>query len=220
MRSKPMVMFLGCLLLLCAPAGAGLEFERQLAEVRAQPGQKQATVEFAFANTGKGALTIQKVETNCDCTAAGADKKTYQPGEKGTIRLQVNIGQRVGTKSWSVEVQTDDPQQPRYVLRVDIHVPELVRLSQKLVSWKQGDNTPRTVRIQIDPAVSIHLTRVSTDQPAVAAELKTIEAGRRYELILTPRADAPAGTVTVSVQSDYPAEEPRVYTIYAKITGR
>ena len=71
--------------------------------------------EVTFRSTGKGALCIAKVTTGCGCLKATLvdEKKRYEPGEQGRIRLLIDTTGRVGTIRKTVELVTNALKAPR-----------------------------------------------------------------------------------------------------------
>ncbi len=68
--------------------------------------------EVQFLNIGKGTLEIRSVQGNCTCISASAEKKSLQPGESSTIKIEFNPFDRKGTQQKAVTVYSNDPQNP------------------------------------------------------------------------------------------------------------
>ena len=105
-------------------AASPLAWERQVAEVTASPGQKEAVAEIAFRNAGSGPITVTSVDTSCGCTTAQMDRTSYGPGEKGKIRIAMAL--KTGFTGWreeTVNVMTDQPNGSPDVLTIRVHVP-------------------------------------------------------------------------------------------------
>lgn len=64
---------------------------------------------FKFTNKGKGTLKISGVTSRCGCIAAEPDKKDYQPGESGEIKVLFNTQGRSGNQEKEIKVTTNDP---------------------------------------------------------------------------------------------------------------
>jgi len=74
--------------------------------------------EFVFKNAGNAKLTIIKVETSCGCTAALATEKTLEPGQEGKIKVSFSASGFSGEISKYVYVDSDDPDDPRFMLKI------------------------------------------------------------------------------------------------------
>ncbi len=74
--------------------------------------QQQVSHTFSFTNVGKGDLVIQDARGSCGCTVPQLAKRTYAPGESGTLQVVFNPANRRGQQSQTVTVRTNDPMQP------------------------------------------------------------------------------------------------------------
>lgn len=77
---------------------------------------------FEFKNVGKGELVIREARGSCGCTVPTLSKKTYAPGESGTLQVFFNPANRSGTQHQTVTVQTNDPKHPTIRLTVNAEV--------------------------------------------------------------------------------------------------
>lgn len=73
---------------------------------------------FHLQNKGTSALTIKDVKTSCGCTAALLSKDTIEPGQEGTLKVELDTKNRSGKLSRTITVQTNDPDEPSKVLTV------------------------------------------------------------------------------------------------------
>src|SRR4051794_30336316 len=56
---------------------------------------------FAFVNAGSGPAEIVEVRPGCGCLRPRLGRTVYQPGEQGTISLEVNArGESAGPHVW------------------------------------------------------------------------------------------------------------------------
>jgi hypothetical protein len=119
------VLVLVTLVTVCSAASAGLKWDTRELAVEAEPGASEVAAEFRFVNTGKGAVTITSIRTNCDCTAATSDRPSYQAGEGGHVTATVKLGAdwQGTSKTKQVLVQTDDAAESTVLLSVKVSVP-------------------------------------------------------------------------------------------------
>src|SRR4051812_36488194 len=60
---------------------------------------------FAFVNAGTDPLTVTDLSSSCGCTTPTLPQRTYQPGERGELALEVNtLSQPAGPNRWAVRV--------------------------------------------------------------------------------------------------------------------
>ena len=73
-----------------------------LGEVKAGP---VLTRRFAFVNAGTEPLTVTDLKASCGCATSTLEKRTYRPGERGEVTLEVNtLGQAEGPQRWTLGV--------------------------------------------------------------------------------------------------------------------
>jgi len=73
---------------------------------------------FVFRNAGGSTLNVKDVKTSCGCTAALVSKDNIEPGEEGTIKVELDTKNRLGKMSRTITVLTNDPVDPNKVLTV------------------------------------------------------------------------------------------------------
>lgn len=78
--------------------------------------------QYAFQNTGKAALRITSVKASCGCTASKPNKEEFAPGEAGYITASFNSRGRGGKQLKTITVETNDPKNPRVVLKLQTDV--------------------------------------------------------------------------------------------------
>lgn len=85
------------------------------------PGSKNLA-EFHFTNKGNGTLKITKVQSTCGCSRPELKKRTYEPGESGTIKVTYTASQRSGLVRKTLYVLSNDPQNPKepFYLKAEI----------------------------------------------------------------------------------------------------
>jgi LEA14-like dessication related protein len=77
----------------------------------------ELTFVFKFKNDGDENLVIQGVHASCGCTGAAiGDKKEFNKGEEGEIKVSFNTSGRSGVQSKTVSVQSNDPESPTIIL--------------------------------------------------------------------------------------------------------
>jgi hypothetical protein len=72
----------------------------------------EATVSFLFRNTGNGPLTITQVKAACGCTVPELAKKTYMPGEQGTLNVTFDPKGKRGGIARNITIFTDSDTTP------------------------------------------------------------------------------------------------------------
>jgi hypothetical protein len=130
----PLVIFLACLFLsgsfIFADKGPKIKFREESKDFGKMKQGKVLTHIFVFKNEGDEILKIKRVKTSCGCTAALLSKKEIAPGEEGEIKLTYNTRGFQGRNTKYIDVESNDPAQPRKRLSVsaEIEVPPRPRI--------------------------------------------------------------------------------------------
>ncbi len=130
----PLVLVLACLLLsgslIFAGKGPRIKFREESKDFGKMKQGKVLTHIFVFKNEGDETLVIKRVKTSCGCTAALLSKKEIAPGAEGEIKLTYNTRGFEGKNTKYIDVESNDPTQPRKRLTVsaEIEVPPRPRI--------------------------------------------------------------------------------------------
>ncbi len=213
-----MRFFLPLLLAGIASAQAQLSWDQPSQKFDRSPEDRAVEARYTFRNAGAQPVTIKSLRSSCGCTTARLEKKTYGPGEKGEVTLNFKFGDRKGLYRKTVTVNTDDKTAEPLVLNliVDIHDP--LTFAPALVWWRRGEAAAaKSVAVNAAPGERVAITGVSSNSPGFTARLLTAQAGQKYEVVVTPADTAAKGTAEIKVQTDFPADAPRAYTIHARV---
>ena len=222
--------------LLCGQSSAQLTWQARELDLTPVPGQEQVVGEFAFTNSGTYPVTIHSVKTNCDCTTAELEKKVYQPSESGIIKAVFKPGNREGHQRKTILVKTDDDKEQNVLLVLKIDLKEIVSIEPKAVIWQAGEEaTSKTITIRIKQEAPlkivdvVHLPRIlppdEKNLPAgsvileelpVKVELKEIEEGREYQVVLTPEGTRSEGRAKWELKTEQPSSR-KIDRIYASV---
>ena len=218
------VLTLISVLIVCgitAPTWADLEWQTQRINYTVSIADDKAEVAFKFTNTGDRPVTIESVRTSCGCTTAKLDKQTYQPGESGEVTAVFAFGDRTGVQHKRITVKSSEPapapgsspgsspgsnsaegdsSESEPVVHEDylylkVTIPEPVKVRPRMVFWRVGEaRAAKTVRVTLDDKQPIKLSLAGVEGDGVSAKLQPVEAGKQYELILTPTSKQPTAS--------------------------
>lgn len=204
------------LIALAAPASAQVKWDKPWQNFDRSPADGQLDVTYAFRNTGPNTVTIKSIKTSCGCTTARLEKKTIAPGEAGELTAKFKFGDRKGLHRKLINVKTDDGQQQE--LNFVVNIREALTTTPALIFWKVGQPAEsRTVELTADPGTNVRVKSVTSSNPRVTATLQTVQAGERYLLTVKPADTAQKEAAQFTVQTDFPPDAPRAYTIHARI---
>jgi len=186
---------------------AELTFSNPSQELTAGMDSRNVTVDFPFTNATDKPVEIKKYDAGCTCITVqiANSKLRYAPGESGTIRAVFDLGNFSGSvdKSVGLWLDANSADEPSQRLSVRIHIPVLVEMEPKTLKWDIGAAAdPQTITIRMNDEKPIKVLSVSVSHENFNHELKTIEDGRHYELIVTPKATDQPGLAIVRVETD------------------
>jgi hypothetical protein len=200
----------------------GLEFTNTLAEIHAPPDAQTVTADFEFTNRSDKPVQVKKYDAACSCMAVKIkdSKLRYAPGESGLIRADFAIGNFTGTVDKIVALWIDDDpaSKPSVKLTVRVHIPAVVELDPKTLKWELGGKAaPQSIRITMHDDRPIHVTGVMSSSPAFQTELKTLQEGKSYELVVTPTEMNTPGLGVLRFETDAPNTKDRVQQAFAVV---
>jgi hypothetical protein len=199
---------------------AGLEFADLLKEVHAAPDAAKVVAEFNFTNHSDKPARLANSDPGCSCLKVEVTdgKLNYAPGESGMLRATFEMGNFSGTidKNIALWIDDDPADKPSVKLTVRVHIPVLVNLEPKTLKWVIGGKPePQTIRIQMASEKPIRVINVKSSSSAFSYEVKTIEEGKTYDLIVTPVAMEVPGISVLRIETDCPFPKHRAQQAFA-----
>lgn len=200
----------------------GLAFERVLEEVKAPADATTVTADFKFTNKGDKPVTISKSDPGCSCLSVqiSGGKLKYAPGESGTVRATFDVGNFSGTVDKAIGLWLDNApgDKPTMHLTVRIEIPVLVTMEPKTATWDVGGKAePKTISIRMAEGQTIKVLNVKCSSPLFQQELKTIEEGKKYDLIVTPKSADGPGMGVIRIETDCPISKHRLQQAFAVV---
>lgn len=167
---------------------------------------------YIFTNSSDHAITISEIKTTCGCTTAELEKRTYQPGEAGTINVIFDIGSRTGEQQKSIAVISSTGEKSMLVLKV--HLPPGPSFSSTIASWRQGSPTdPRVIFIRLPKDHTYTLTKATTSDEALTATLKSGSEENLVDLTIMPSSTERAFNATIDLHTS----NGKTFTLFANI---
>ena len=200
----------------------GLQFTETLKQVNASADAATVTTEFTFTNKGDKPASITKSDSGCSCLKVeiSGGKLKYAPGESGVVRTTFEMGNFSGTVDKMVAVWIDDDpvDKPSTQLTVRVNIPILVALEPKTLKWDLGAKAdPQIIHIEMAEGSSIHVTGVTSSSEAFACELKTVDDGKKYDLIVTPQTMDVPGMAVIRIETDCAISKHRTQQAFAVV---
>lgn len=201
---------------------AGLDFAETSKEVHITADAETAAVEFNFTNKSGNPVTIAKADAGCACMKIlfSGGKLTYGPGETGVLRAVFNIGNASGSveKIIALWLDTAPTNPPSQSISVRIQIPTPITLEPKTLKWESGGKPePQTVHIRMAEGKPIHVTAIKPSTEEFSCELKVVEEGRSYDLVVTPRDVTKPALSAIRIETDCEIQKHQVQQAFAVV---
>ncbi|MCS6804901.1 MAG: DUF1573 domain-containing protein [Acidobacteriota bacterium] len=179
---------------------------------------------FKVKNTGKTDLTIQSVNPSCGCTVSDFTK-TIPPGQEGTVTLTVKTESFRGEIQKTATVTSNDPINPNVTLTIKANVKPVIDIQPAAyISLEVDKGQPAQGKVTLinNDKQPLKILAVESQNPEFTAELKTVENGRRYDLIAKlNKTDAPGRySTSVTVTTDNKKQEKVSIPVMVHIAAR
>ena len=172
---------------LAVPAHAKLHFEATEQTLPTKWSDAKVEAVYKFTNTGNETVRVTDMQSSCGCTVPVLDKKEYKPGESGELKAVFTPGDKVGPQVKTITLKTDLKEQPAIELTFKTDVPALPGLEPQLIYWNRGDKLePKSIAVTLSPDVPLDKIEITPKDSDFTATLKTIEEGKKYEIVVAP----------------------------------
>ena len=212
--------WLACCLTLSA-AGT-LKFDQTTKDIQAPSDAKTVTADFNFKNESSEDVIIERYDAACTCINAQIldGKLVYKPGESGVIRAAFDMSTFSGTvdKSVAVWLKGDPTHKPSIMLTTRVTIPVLVEMEPKTLIWNVGEKPePKTITLTMKHTEPIRVKAISGADARFSQEIKTIEEGKKYEVVVTPASTEKVGMGVIHIETDCPIERHRSQRVFTVI---
>src|SRR4029077_9081770 len=203
---------------LIASVSAQLKWDQPKQTLTPSRGEKVLTARFGFTNVGPSPITIIDIRPSCGCTTATLAKKEYAPGESGEIEAKLDFAGHVGHQEKWIYVTTNVAGSEPALLSLAVDIPPEVTIQPEFVMWRIGDPLePKTMRVVIPEGIPTKLVAVQADNPTMQVQLREVQAGKEWEVKVTPTSTREPVKAVVTIRSDYPSGNPASYSAYARV---
>jgi hypothetical protein len=192
-----------------APAGPKLQFATPVFDFGKTRAGDPVKHVFYFTNTGDATLELSNVRPGCGCTTTGEWTKKVEPGQTGSIPIQVATVNFNGPVVKTVTVDSNDKAQPSTVLQIKGTIWKPVEVNPQMAYFNVVADTPggaqSIVRIINNTDEPMTLSEPEVNNKNFTTELKTVQPNKEYQLIVkTDGALKPGslqGQVTIKTSS-------------------
>lgn len=182
---------------------AELATEAAVIELKPKPEDESVTTDFVFFNKGTKPVRVLTIDSACSCLSASLDKAVYAPGEKGVGKAEFKVSSFTGRHEKTVHVQTDDPEQPEWVIQFALEVPEVVKIEPKTLQWWLGEAAEaKTTRVTMTGTAPMKIKNITSTRERVDFTWKEITPGREYEVTVKPQSTAEVMLGALKIETD------------------
>lgn len=202
----------------------GLKFEKDIQEAHIDLKQPTVTGDFKFTNDGTKPIKFHKVEPDCSCVTVEFlnGKAEYAPGESGIMRatFKIDNSQGVVDKIIGIWLQGDPEDEPSSHVTFRIHIPVIVALEPKTVSWDVNSKPdPKSIRVKINYDKPVQITKLSLSSENYTSEIVTVQEGSIYDVRITPKSTATQGICMVGIETDIDLDKFQKQQGFARISS-
>jgi hypothetical protein len=177
---------------------------------------------FIFTNIGDQTLEIKNVRPGCGCTTAGDWTKKAEPGETGTIPIQVNTANFNGGITKTVTVDSNDPHNGNVMLQIKGTLWKPIEVTPALAYFSLSEDAPQTtsiVRIVSNMDQPLKLSEPEISNKSMTAMLKEIRPDKEYQVVIgvVPPLKPGALQATVNIKTSSSEVSNITFTAYANV---
>jgi len=216
--SRCVLLALGLVLLPRFGAAQQLQWESEELTFEASPTDTAVVAHFKFKNIGNAEAKIASVNSSCSCTTLALTKKNFALGESSDLTATFTIGARTGVQKKVIMVESNDLKRPTTILRMNVTIPEAVRLRPTFLYWTSAEPlSPKEIRLEIKKGFPATAIRVESSNPKISAKAEAVKAGEEYRIIVTPEETGQPVMAMLTIRTDYPPENPKTFYAHVRV---
>jgi hypothetical protein len=197
--------------------GPKIHFETPVYDFGKVVGNQVVWHEFKFENVGGSALIISNVQTTCGCASATNSSKVVAPGKSGIVSVEFHPDHFTGPVSKTVKVFSNDTNQPVADLELKGIVWRPIEVTPTGVTFTSNQDSPsnnvRVLRIVNRDSRPLTLSPPQTNQKTIAAEIRTNQFGKEYDLVVSLVPPLGAGNIFGEIKLKTSSSEMPLLTI-------
>lgn len=163
---------------------------------------------FVLRNAGDLTLEISQVRPACGCTVASITERSVPPGGESRVTARLALQGRTGPQHKTLTIESNDPQQPQFVLTLQgvAALPMEVQPPRILTTGLAVGAQPEDVVQLTGHSTAFKVTGVEATTDRLRAAVQTVEEGRVYKVVVSPREPLAVGQMDamVIIRTDHP----------------
>jgi len=187
------------------PTGAIIKFEKAVHDFgKVSPDSLNDCV-FTFTNVGTGVLEITGTKGTCKCTVPDLQKKSYTPGESGTLKVSFHAPKFQGSTMQNVFVFSNDPNNAKAELEIKAFVQSQVQVEpEKLdLSLVAANGGAKNIILKSIDNESYAITKITSQGDVFTFDFDPNKVSQAH--VLKPKVNVEnlkrylSGTVLISI---------------------
>lgn len=191
MNPARIFVILGILAASPAIAPAQVRFTQPIAEMGELRGGPAYQHRFDFINDSTQSIEILDIRLGCGCLQPLLDKRTFAPGEKGTLVMNLRtLGQQAGPRSWRAYIQYrqgDKLHETSLVVAATLR--NEVTVEPSILAMNIETTLRQEVMIKDHRAKAMKITAVQASSSAIRLRTHAMEAGMTKVIVEVSAAD-------------------------------
>lgn len=163
-----------------------LEWEKTKAEARLRPGDLGADASFTFKNVSDKPLVILEATANCSCTVGKLEKRRFDPGETGELKVHFTAGGKRGKYLNWLTVNADSGDSIH--LQFGVEIPEIMTVNPRFLLWKDGERAAKSIDVKFEGAGRIEKAEAVSELKGIVAIIEPTSDVSLWKLTVTPPA--------------------------------
>jgi len=159
--------------------------------------------DFIFTNIGDQTLEITNVKPSCGCTTAGDYARKIEPGQKGKIPLKLNTQRFKGPLTKTATITSNSIKNSRTTLKLRGTVWQPLEITPAFLNLgmlpTRDTVRSKTIKVKNNLDEPIYVTKVEAIGKGFSAELKTIEEGQEYEVVVSTQPPLQFGSTRAQI---------------------
>ena len=180
---------------------AKLEFETKEINTSATAYDKEVRVRYHFVNTGDKPVTITWLKSSCGCVVPKVRDQVVAPGQTGELEALFDIDVRQGKQKRTIIVNTDNLDEPRIELFFNTDIPLVIKPSQNIISWPEGESGTQKITVETDEKVPVQELVALYKNEYLDVKVEPAGPSKTYTVEFTPKPYAPRIKAKVNLQA-------------------
>ncbi len=181
-------------------ASATVVWKTHRIDVNTTSVEPSVVVDFPFTVKGRTPVRIVSVESGCSCTAVRDVSTAYAPGGKHRLTFDYSVGGRVGTQEREILVVTDDQPDKPHVLKLVVHIEELVKVAPRLLVWRIGEEpVEKSIAVTLSRPADSKVFPPPPPNDLFTARVEPTDQAGLVRVVVKPKGTAETRSVTLPV---------------------